>query len=77
MDFLSIKKRYKPLIQNYFSYNELKNWNKENLPTEINSAVKWLCWRRLNKNFNRMPGNPPDFYKKRNEWVSWYDFLNK
>lgn len=59
-------------IKYMLTYNECKNWIKNNIP-HINSQSKWI------ENMNNLPDfiskYPIDTYKFRG-WISWGDFLN-
>lgn len=61
---------------NYLSYEESKNWIKNNL--NILSKKDWVVHVKDNKIPNIIPNNPQLYYYKKNRgWKGWKDFLNK
>jgi hypothetical protein len=73
-DFLGTNRTQDNLLAlNYISYNNAKNWIKNNL-NNVNTLVEWKKLVKENKIPDFIPNRADRFYKKRG-WVSWGDFL--
>lgn len=58
-----------------FNYQELKDIMKNNYPF-IKSRNDYVNFFKGKNEFDLIPKDPYQYYKKTNEWVSWSDFLN-
>lgn len=74
-DFLSTYKVQDNQIKNiYISYNDAKNWIKNNLKSGLTSVLyKQYVKENIIPDF--IPNRPDRFYHKRG-WISWSDFLD-